>query len=313
MKKKVIGYSLPIGMSPKAITDKIHELRYATGASWVDVNTVGRRVDLMLYFGEMESNIPYELPENLADYRLPIPIGYDMDDKLIMLDMGGDAHPYILVGGNPGTGKSVFIKGAVNCLTQFPPEYVRLVLIDMKYGVELGQWREHPNKWLFADDPLEGSRLKQTFGMLKIEIKNRMNLFKEKGEEVGRKILKMEEYNQVADKPLHYIMLVIDEYAELKNTEKGNDYEGTLKSNLQTGRAAGIRCIAATQRPTVDCVSGTVKAVFNDRLAFAVASKLNSRVILDADGAEEIPSDIPGRAIFLTGSTYKTIQVMNYQ
>lgn len=305
MRKEIYGYYLPVGMKPQDIISKAEEIKYATGASHIDFTVVGKRVDMVLYFGDLPINIPYSLPD-LSGYRLPIPIGYNLDGKLIMLEMGGDAHPFLLVGGNPGTGKSSFLNGCIACLAQFPPEVVRFVFIDLKMGVEMGDWFNLPHKWLKAEDPTM-PELKYTLTMILTEIKERMKLFNKAG------VRKLTAYNQIAKQKLNYIFMVIDEYAELKNSDEGKDYEDLLQSILQMGRAAGVRCIAATQRPTVDCISGTIKAVFTDRLAFAVSSALNSRVILDTDGAEEIPSDIPGRAIFLTGSKYQTIQVMNYE
>ena len=81
---------------------------------------------------------------------------------------------------------------------------------------------------------------------------------------------------------------------------------------MQIGRAAGLRAVLATQRPTSDNISGSVKALCTDRICFKVAGDINSRVILDEGGAEKLP-DYPGRAIFLTGAKFQELQVMHYQ
>lgn len=298
------NYILPIGMSPEEIEKCKPELEYALGGT-CDFETRGRVVTIRLFKGELPRKVKYERPlVNLN--KLEVPIGFGVEGKLITLDMSNDSHAYLLVGGNPGTGKSVFLNGCIDCLSQYSPEYVRFITIDMKLGVELGEWEDLPHAWLHAYDPTK-PELKHTLTMILAEIKRRMILFNEAG------VKKLVNYNKVAENPLPYLMLIVDEYAELKNSDDGNDYEQLLKSILQIGRASGLRCIAATQRPTVDNISGTIKAVFTDRVAFAVSSKINSRVILDCDGAEKIPNHIPGRAIFLTGSKFQNVQVMNFE
>lgn len=302
MKKQTYRYILPVGMAPSRITALKEELEYALcGACEFDVNN--RVVTITVYQGQMPKQIKYARPA--VQDGLIVPIGYGQDGKIITLDMASDSHCYLLIGGNPGTGKSVFLNGCIDCLSQYLPEHVRFILIDLKMGVELGDWEKLPHKWLTAWDPTK-PELSYVLGMVLAEIKKRMAIFKSAG------VKKISEYNKTSDARLPYLMMVIDEYAELKNSEDGDDLETKVKSILQIGRAAGLRCICATQRPTTDCISGTVKAVFTDRMAFAVASALNSRVILDVDGAEKLPNDVPGRAIFLTGSKFQQVQVMDY-
>jgi|GEM_PF-3001907 len=303
MKTETYNYLLPVGMAPSKIEGCREELEAALGGI-CEFEVKGRVVTITVHKGSMTKGIKYVRPE--VSEGLFIPIGQGVDGKLIMLDMASDSHCFLLAGGNPGTGKSVFLNQGIDCLSQYPPEYLRLVLIDMKLGCELGDWETLPNTWLTAYDPTK-PELKYVLSMILAEIKKRMKLFKAAG------VKKVADYNQLnPEKSLPFIMIVIDEYSEIKNSDEGNDYEHLLKSILQMGRAAGVRCIAATQRPTVDCVSGTIKAVFTDRIAFAVSSALNSRVILDCDGAEKLPNDVPGRAIFLTGSKFQTVQVMDY-
>jgi DNA segregation ATPase FtsK/SpoIIIE-like protein len=94
-------------------------------------------------------------------------------------------------------------------------------------------------------------------------------------------------------------------------TEEGEKLQGLVKRTLQIGRAAGLRCCAFTQRPTVTNISGDVKALFPDRVALRCATALESRVILDQDGAEAL-EDVPGQGIFLSAAKYRKIQVMKY-
>jgi len=302
MQKQQYKYLLPIGLAPSKIEGCREELEAALGGI-CEFEINGREVTINVYKGTMPQKIPYKRPESLGG--LKIPIGYNIRGELVMLDMASDSHCFLLGGGNPGTGKSVFFNNCIDCLSQHSPDYVRFVLIDMKLGVELGAWESLPHTWLTAWDPTK-PELKYVLTMLLGEIKKRMALFKALG------VKKIADYNKIADEPMNYIMVLVDEYAEIKNSDEGDEYEQLMKSILQIGRAAGVRAIVATQRPTVDCISGTIKAVFTDRIAFAVSSALNSRVILDCDGAEKIPNDTPGRAIFLTGSKLEMVQCMYY-
>jgi DNA segregation ATPase FtsK/SpoIIIE-like protein len=303
MIKNRYSYILPIGLAPSKIEGCREELEAALGGH-CDFEINGRVVTITAYKGKLKKRIKYRRPE--VDEGLIIPIGYGMEGELIILDMSSDSHCYLLAGGNPGTGKSVFLNGCIDCISQYPSEHVRFVFIDMKMGVELGSWYSLPHKWLTAEDPTR-PELKHVLTQLLAEIKKRMKLFKAAG------VKKISDYNRAfPDKKMNYIMVIVDEYAEIKNSDNGDEYEVLMKSALQIGRAAGLRAIVATQRPTTDCISGTVKAVFTDRIAFAVSSALNSRVILDSDGAEKLPNDVPGRAIFLTGSRFREVQVMDY-
>ena len=152
MIKQTIGMSLPIGMGPQKIIDQLEIIKHNNGAEYAEVEVHGKRVDIILWFGEMPTTIPYEIPKLPL---LTLPIGYDMEGKLITLNMKSDAHPFLLVGGNPGTGKSVFLNGCMYALSRYGKGLIRFVLIDMKMGCELGDWFNLPEKqcWHHAEDP----------------------------------------------------------------------------------------------------------------------------------------------------------------
>lgn len=303
MKHEQYKLTLKPGQCMDDIVKLIEPIKAGMWADTVEISGFGRHVYVDVYKGQMPKEKAYHIPE-LPPGSLCIPIGHGIEG-LEMLDMVGDSHCFLLAGGNPGTGKSVFINGCIACLAEYPPEWVRFVLIDMKLGIELSQWESLPHTWLHAYDPYK-PELKYVLGMLEAEIRKRMKMFADAG------VRKISQYHALGYE-MPYLMLVIDEYAELKNCTDGGDYEAQIKSLLQIGRAAGLRAILATQRPTTDNISGSVKALTTDRIAFSVSSALNSRVILDCDGAEKIPHDIPGRAIFLTGSKFQNVQVMYYE
>lgn len=291
-------YILPAGLSPQAIEKIKPELEYALQGH-VDIITRGRKVFITVHKTQLPSKIKYHTLPKIIGHQLAVPIGYTHNGPLT-LDMASDSHCYMLVGGNPGTGKSNFLNQVIQFLTTtYSPGQVKLILIDLKLGVEFSCFEKLPHTWLTAYDP-GNTELQYALEDLELEIRRRMNLFRKEG------VRKIKQYHYL-EHELPYLMLVIDEYAELHAS--GKEIESRVKGLLQIGRAAGLRAILATQRPTTDNISGSVKALCTDRLCFQVAGELNSRVILDEPGAEKLP-DIPGRGIFLTGAKFQEVQVM---
>ena len=301
------NYILPIGMSPSRIESIKEQLSYALNGE-IEITTKNRVVTITCYKGSLPKNISYALPEQSSD-TLTVPIGYSLQNQLITINMASDSHCNLLGGGYQGTGKSTLANGIIYSILQYPPEYVRIILIDLKMGVELKQWSiSHPDHiWLQAYDP-EKSELKHVLTMLNKEIRKRYNLFEK------YKVKDIHQYNsQISpSEPINYLFLVIDEFAELSASKDGDEMQLLLQRTLQIGRAAGLRSIIFTQRPVVKAIDGSIKALFPDRIAFRCATKLESRIILDQDGAEAL-EDIPGRALLLSSAKLTKIQVMNYQ
>ena len=241
--------------------EKIAEqLKAGLWANEVVVSGFGRHVYLDVYKGKLPRHIPYELPEQNAK-GLTVPIGIDMAGEMITVDMASDSHCYILVGGYQGMGKSVLGNGIIYALLQYPVEWVRMVLIDLKMGVEYAQWSKDFHVWLTATDP-ESYELKNVLTMLNAEVRARYDKFKQ------FEVRDISEYRAKIG-AMHYIVLMIDEFAELSSTEEGEKLQGLVKRTLQIG-APGLRCCVFTQRPTVTNISGDVKALFPDRVAFKV-------------------------------------------
>lgn len=300
-KKEKFSIALPIGLSPADIFKVKGELESALKAKCT-IEKDDYKVNIYISRGTIPKKIKYIKP-CLNGESLSIPIGFS-HEGLELLDMASDSHCYMLVGGNPGTGKSNFLNQIIHTLDScYSPEQVQMILIDLKMGVEFAPFEDLESVWLTAYDP-DNDDLEYILEAIRNEIKRRMREFR------SVKVRKISEYHALGYE-MPYMILIIDEYAELKN-KKNKEQEEQVKSLLQIGRAAGLRAILATQRPTTDNISGSVKALCTDRICFKVAGEINSRVILDEAGAELLP-DIPGRAIFLTGATFKELQVMHYE
>lgn len=297
------NYILPIGMSPSKFQSCKEELEYALGGI-IEFEVKNRIVTIILYKGSMPKNIPYTLPKQKSK-GLTIPLGYNLANELITIDMSKDTAVNILCGGYIGMGKSNLANGILHAVHQYPPEWVRTVLIDLKRGADLSQWDTQPHKWLTAYDP-DKPQLKYVLTMVKKEIDKRYDLFKKYNLHPGN----IDEYRKKVGK-MNYIFIVVDEFAELASTEDGDDLQNQFKRIVQVGRAAGVRCCVFVQRPTVDNISGSIKALLPIRIAFRCVTKLESRIILDEEGAEEL-EEVQGRAILMAFGKYQKIQTMKF-
>ena len=229
------------------------------------------------------------------NFGLPIAIGKKIDNENFIVDL--TTMPHLLMAGATGQGKSVGINAIlVSLLYKKHPSQLKLVLVDPK-KVELSLYRHIENHFL-AKLPGEEEaiitdtkKVIHTLNALCIEMDNRYDLLKEAGcrnireyneKFVGRKLnpLKGHQY-------LPFIVLVIDEFADLIMTA-GKEIEMPIARLAQLARAVGIHLIIATQRPSVNIITGTIKANFPARIAFKVSSKVDSRTILDTGGAEQL-------------------------
>lgn len=213
---------------------------------------------------------------------LGIALGEDVSGAPVVADV--TRLPHMLVAGQTGSGKSVFINALISCLVfNKTPDELQLVMIDPK-KVELIRFNGLPH--LLGKVEVEGERAIGVLRWLTAEMDERYRKFAEVGarnlEAYNRSIAK---YTDV--KPLAHIVAFIDELADLM-VEFGGDVEGTLCRLAQMARATGIHLIVATQRPSTDVLTGLIKANFPSRVSFAVASGVDSRVILDSVGAEHL-------------------------
>ncbi|TME31056.1 MAG: hypothetical protein E6I75_19415 [Chloroflexi bacterium] len=213
-----------------------------------------------------------------ARARLPIGIGMDVAGKPIVGDL--TRMPHLLVAGATGSGKSVCINSLItSLLVTRTPDEVQFILIDPKQ-VELSQYRGLPHLRLPVVTDME--KVVAALRWTVLEMERRYGLFAEVG---ARNIVAFND--RFVDERLVYLVVVVDELADMMMTAP-EDVERLICRLAQLGRAAGVHVVVATQRPSVDVLTGLIKANLPTRIAFAVSSQIDSRVILDRTGAERL-------------------------
>ena len=244
---------------------------------------------------------------------LPIVLGKSISNEIVMLDLA--RLPHLLVAGATGQGKSVALNAILaSLLYKMHPAYLKLVLVDPK-RVELNLYSKLENHFLAqlpdAESPIiiDTKKVVYTLNSLCIEMDNRLELYNRAG------VRNIKEYNKKFQErvlnPLKghrfmpFIVVIIDEFADLIMTA-GRDVEGPLTRLAQMGRASGIHLVIATQRPTTNIITGTIKANFPARIAFRVASKIDSRTIIDVSEANQLVGR--GDMLISTGSDLLRVQ-----
>lgn len=218
---------------------------------------------------------------------LTVPLGRNVSGDVITTDL--TKLPHLLIAGSTGSGKSVAINEIItSILMNAKPSEVKMMLIDPK-KVELGIYNGIPH--LLSPVVSEPKKAARALNKVVAEMEHRYDLFAKHNQ---RKISTFNEYvkgmteEERGDlKPLPYIVVVVDELADLMMTVS-NDVESAIIRLAQMGRAAGIHMILATQRPSVDVITGLIKSNVPSRIAFAVSSGIDSRTILDTNGAEKL-------------------------
>ncbi len=239
-----------------------------------------------------------KLRQEADRYELPLILGKDITGKTAIRDL--NKIPHLLVAGATGTGKSVAINSLIlGLLMTKTPDEVKLILIDPKMGVEMAAYNGIPNLLtpVITDMELVVNALQWVIN----EMMKRYRQLKQ------MHVKKLTEYNKaIGYTAMPYIVVVIDEMADLMLTS-GVDVEAKIQRLAQMGRAVGIHLILATQRPTVNVITGLIKANVPGRMAFAVATAMDSRVILDDTGAETLLGN--GDMLFKDQSTPKAIRI----
>jgi S-DNA-T family DNA segregation ATPase FtsK/SpoIIIE len=230
-----------------------------------------------------------------SNFNLPIAIGKKIDNENFIVDLS--AMPHLLMAGATGQGKSVGLNAIlVSLLYKKHPSQLKLVLVDPK-KVELSIYRVIEKHFLAKLPGEEESiitdtkKVIHTLNALCIEMDNRYDLLKEANarniKEYNEKFIKRRLNPQKGHQYLPFIVLVVDEFADLIMTA-GKEVEMPIARLAQLARAVGIHLIIATQRPSVNIITGTIKANFPARIGFKVSSKIDSRTILDAGGADQL-------------------------
>jgi DNA segregation ATPase FtsK/SpoIIIE, S-DNA-T family len=225
--------------------------------------------------------------------KLTLAMGRDLHGRIRVTDLA--SMPHLLIAGSTGTGKSVFINSLMmSILYKASPDEVKMVLVDPK-RLELNLYENIPH--LIAPVVTDPKIASNVLRNATREMENRLKLLAQKGvrniEQYNRTFQKtqslslFENVEESEHKPLPYLVIVIDELADLMMVDT-NNVEESITRLAQMARAVGIHLILATQRPSVDVITGLIKANFPARISFRVASKVDSRTILDTNGSESL-------------------------
>lgn len=242
----------------------------------------------------MRSMITSDVFSN-SKYDLPVVLGKTISNEIYVADLA--KMPHLLMAGATGQGKSVGLNVLLTSLIyKKHPSQLKLVLVDPK-KVELTLFNKLERHFLAklpdSDEPIitDTKKVVNTLNSLCIEMDNRYNLLKDAGcrnlKEYNTKFVKRRLNPEKGHRYLPYIVLIIDELADLMMTA-GKEVEQPIARLAQLARAIGIHLVVATQRPSVNVITGLIKANFPARLSFKVTSKIDSRTILDTGGAEQL-------------------------
>ena len=211
------------------------------------------------------------------DIKLPIALGKNISGSPIIGDL--TSMPHLLIAGTTGSGKSVCINTIIlSLLYRHTPDKCKFILIDPKM-LELSTYEGIPH--LLCPVITEAKKAASVLGWVVKEMENRYRLMTKEG------VRNIDGYNAKHKLPMPYIVVVVDEMSDLMLVA-GKEIENCIQKLSQMARAAGIHIIMATQRPSVDVITGTIKANFPTRISFQVTSKIDSRTILGEQGAEQL-------------------------
>jgi len=211
------------------------------------------------------------------EIKLPIALGKNISGTPIVSDLA--SMPHLLIAGTTGSGKSVCINTIIlSILYRHTPERCKFILIDPKM-LELSTYEGIPH--LLCPVITEAKKAASVLGWVVKEMESRYRLMTKEG------VRNIDGYNSKHKLPMPYIVVVVDEMSDLMLVA-GKEIENYIQKLSQMARAAGIHIIMATQRPSVDVITGTIKANFPTRISFQVTSKIDSRTILGEQGAEQL-------------------------
>ena len=226
-----------------------------------------------VYLSEILSHPDFKKKEN----RLPIALGKNISGEPLIRDL--TSMPHLLIAGTTGSGKSVCINTIIlSLLYRHTPDKCKFILIDPKM-LELSTYEGVPH--LLCPVITEAKKAASILGWVVKEMESRYRLMTKVG------VRNIDTYNSKHKLPMPYIVVVVDEMSDLMLVA-GKEIENYIQKLSQMARAAGIHIIMATQRPSVDVITGTIKANFPTRISFQVTSKIDSRTILGEQGAEQL-------------------------
>ena len=244
-----------------------------------------------------------------AKSRLTLAMGKDINGRIVTADLA--SMPHVLIAGSTGSGKSVAINAMImSLLFRTTPQQVRLILVDPK-RVELGMYEGVPHLFtpIITEPKLAANALRNAVR----EMERRLKLL------ASRSVRNIDQYNKLfegamaslfddgePEEPLPYIVIIIDELADLMMLDRAN-VEESITRLAQMARAVGIHLVLATQRPSVDVITGLIKANVPTRISFRLATKVDSRTIIDTNGAEALLGR--GDMLFLPPGTSRLMRL----
>ena len=285
------------GIKYSRITNLVDDLCLALKAESILVERMPGKSTVGIQVPNRQREIIF-LRENIESHefmgsksKLILAMGKDINGRIVTADLAG--MPHLLIAGSTGTGKSVAINAMImSILYKATPDQVRLILVDPK-RLELGNYEGVPHLYtpIITEPKLAANALRNAVR----EMERRLKLLASRG------VRNIDQYNKLFDqggtpslfdeasdeKPIPYIVIIIDELADLMMLDSSN-VEESITRLAQMARAVGIHLVLATQRPSVDVITGLIKANFPARVSFRVATKVDSRTILDANGAEAL-------------------------
>ncbi|MBP5698141.1 MAG: hypothetical protein J6W96_01260 [Alphaproteobacteria bacterium] len=281
---KIIEFEPAPGTKLKNITTSLEDIRRELGVSTLRVepaetgNTILFEIPADEFetvdFKKIVASVEFE--KAAAKYTLPICLGADIKGTPVFADLA--KMPHMLIGGTTGSGKSVGLNTfMLSLIASKKPADVKFVLIDPK-KIEFSIYNNQ--RYMMGPVITESEDAVAVLSLLAEEMDKRYDIFSE------NMVKNLAEYNEKGDGHLPYIVCIIDEFSDLMSVDKS--VEKDVIRLAQKARAAGIHLLLATQRPSVDVVTGVLKANFPTRLAYKVASRVDSQTILDTPGAENL-------------------------
>lgn len=282
---RVTRYEMRLGSGVKVgkIANLQQDIAYALAATEVRIlapipgkSAVGVEVPNLRPAKVTLGDVCEEYPDH-NDWALPVAMGKDIAGRAVFMNLA--EMPHLLVAGTTGSGKSVMLNGMLTSLLMTTdPRRVKMVLIDPK-RVEMAPFARIPH--LITPVVTDVKKAANALAWAVAEMERRYEVLEKYG------VRSLDGYNAKADTEMPYIVIVIDELADLMMTS-GAKVEDAVIRIAQKARAVGIHLVVATQRPSVDVITGMIKANVPSRIAFAVSSQVDSRVILDTPGAEAL-------------------------
>ncbi|MFN2354702.1 MAG: DNA translocase FtsK 4TM domain-containing protein [Desulfopila sp.] len=267
---KIAGLADDLALGLKAQSVRVVGSIPGKAALGIEIPNDDRQI---VYIRDMLSSEAYRQSTG----KLTIALGLDVVGNTALADLS--KMPHLLIAGATGAGKSVAINTIISSiLFNATPEEVRILMIDPK-RIELSGYEGIPH--LLHPVVVEPKQASKALFWAVREMERRYRMLEE------AKVKGFDSYNETAEEKMPYIVIIVDELADLMMVAS-KDVEGAIARLAQMARAAGIHLILATQRPSVDVLTGLIKANFPTRLSFKVSSKVDSRTILDTSGAEHL-------------------------